>query len=310
MMLRLRPRPCLLIVLLVAALGAQAGEAAGTRASWSERAAALIVAEHAATSADSADRVRDSALAAAYALFLGTDWRAIALVQLSDAELVVLFNATDRAGSYSNDLVYADHLADVATELFRRKAHTDKQLQTVADSYAAARAFGAAQAWQARVNTASPPMSVNTFIDAHRVLALPTVLRFSPDAATVTREDLDLRHGPHIVAVIHPLCHFSANAMAMILKDPALRDAVVAHTSWIAPQRRESDFAMFRDWNKAHADTPMVLAYASTEWAFVSNWETPLFYFFENGELRATVTGWPSEGRLPQLRAALAAIHL
>lgn len=126
----------------------------------------------------------------------------------------------------------------------------------------------------------------------------------------LTNKSVDIGHGPKIVVIAHPLCHFTQNATRAIEANPTVRTAMSNHAVWIAPPDRNMDFGAFSEWRDAHPDAPIFVAYSYSSWPEVGEWGTPTFYFFENGRLIHTVVGWPKGGRMNDLKEGLQKIGL
>jgi len=113
----------------------------------------------------------------------------------------------------------------------------------------------------------------------------PTIMTLSPDGARLTRRNYDLREPAQIVVVISPDCHFAQGGMKAIQDDPALLSVFRKHATWLVLQQDPAPIQDLRDWNSAHPDTQMQMAYLTSEWSMLDHWNTPTFYFFKSGRL-------------------------
>jgi hypothetical protein len=130
--------------------------------------------------------------------------------------------------------------------------------------------------------------------------ALPSELSFAPTG--IARVGLDLKNGQHLVAVGHPTCHFTQNAVAAIEKDAELEALFGRYAIWVAPQDLKFSADLYREWNKIHPLATLSLVDVRANWpADIDDWSTPTFYFFSDGKLVAEVVGWPKEGNRQKL---------
>ena len=138
----------------------------------------------------------------------------------------------------------------------------------------------------------------------------PTAMTVSPDGRALVRHPVDLSGPARIVVVAHPRCHFSRNAMLAIEADPVLSQVFRESAMWLMPPDFRLEVDAVHRWNEAHPLTRLMLAYKVDEWPQLDYWGTPTFYFFQEGELEAKVTGWPKGGRREELLAALREVGL
>jgi hypothetical protein len=143
-------------------------------------------------------------------------------------------------------------------------------------------------------------------LDPHPGLDLPVVVDLTTgpgptelvvEQDRVVRRTVDLK-GEQILVAAVPGCHFAANAIAAIDADPALR-AAFAGAHWLVPQEVSGDVDEARD-------TRFTLAFNRDEFPMIDEWDSPTFYFLRDGAVVAKVVGWPAEGRLQDLRDAVA----
>lgn len=113
-----------------------------------------------------------------------------------------------------------------------------------------------------------------------------------------------------MLVIAHPQCHFSRYAVEMLTTDPEISKVLDAHIKWLAPQQREKNMRLFEQWNLLHPSAPISQAYKISEFPLVDIWETPTFYFFDNGALKARIIGWPKLGRMEELNEALKSVGL
>ncbi|MCD9029597.1 hypothetical protein LDO26_15495 [Luteimonas sp. BDR2-5] len=122
----------------------------------------------------------------------------------------------------------------------------------------------------------------------------PAVWIVDPDRPDVlTRQAIDL--GAHIFIVSSPGCGFSRAASEQIPHDPVLGPLFAGHATWLASPSHLASLDALRDWNRAHPDAATAIATDTADWPLAFD-STPRFHFFRDGQLVATVDGWPAEG--------------
>ena len=72
----------------------------------------------------------------------------------------------------------------------------------------------------------------------------------------------------------------------------------------VVPPGRAFESELVGEWNAAHPGFLLSFLHAREDWPMFRSFATPTFYFFRDGQLVATVEGWPKEGRRDALIAA------
>ncbi|HJR72088.1 MAG TPA: hypothetical protein VJ806_00425 [Luteimonas sp.] len=229
--------------------------------------------------------------------------------RLSDADARWVYQGTNIASFYTAETTITHDQIAALADLERRGTASDADIKDTYRALVATRDFAAADSFK-KTHKASNLPGLPTF---HSELGPgfkegPTELVVEKSGSVLIRRPAAIRSGTDIFVVAHPLCHFTQAAIRDLEADPALRQLFATHSKWIAPQGRETDFAVFDEWNKAHPDTVMTVAYKRQEWPALSDWATPVFYFMRDGKVVAKVAGWPKEGRKQELRGAAAKI--
>jgi len=130
----------------------------------------------------------------------------------------------------------------------------------------------------------------------------PTEMVLSANGRLLVRRTVETNEPAQIIVVTSPNCHFANAGMHDIEADPELREGFQNHTTWLMPFE-ETDFDSVAQWNRAHPDEAMTLAYGFKEWPMVDQWLTPTFYFLRKGVVVAKVVAW--EGHKREIRKAL-----
>ena len=213
------------------------------------------------------------------------------LAALSDAEVELLFRATDDMAYFPSGAKYTDLLMRTHGELLRRSIATSRHHAALHGELIEARRFSEARAlYRAHPEDLEAlPELVAEPIDA------PSVWAVDVTPNRLTRQALDADR-TSIVALVHPRCHFSQKALATILSDPLLRPMFARHATLIVPTERAFRIDEVRQWNQEQPEFPMAFMHTRSDWPMFRAWGTPVFYFFRDGKLEETVDGWPQGG--------------
>lgn len=229
--------------------------------------------------------------------------------QLNNENLSEYFDDLNFVAFYAMSPPYARDLQVAFDELLSRKLVTKWHFQKMFGTLVAARDFDAARAFLNKFPTrnveAIPP--VRNLVTNWTGMA---ELVFSADGGELVARNFTYPAGPLVVMVAHPDCHFAANAFDSIEADKDLLDLLRGKLKVIAPQSREYSFKKLRNWNSSKQLFPISMVYSQETWHDVHLWDTPNFYFFLDGVLKAHLRGWPKEGRMDQFKAALKQISL
>lgn len=129
------------------------------------------------------------------------------------------------------------------------------------------------------------------------------VLRFTAgETPRYTREPL--QNG--VLVIADPHCRPSRALLQASSADPEI-GAVLAQAMWLTPR---PNLALYQALIDA-AERPDGVRYRAASrmaaWPNVPDWATPQVLFFHDGALLARVSGWPKEGRKPELMQAVGA---
>lgn len=109
-----------------------------------------------------------------------------------------------------------------------------------------------------------------------------------------------------IIVVSHPLCHFSNDARSFI-KNSKYRAVFESASLWVIPPSGSMYIEKVFNVNK-DSSLPFEYFYVMNEWPEIERWDTPSFYFYSNGLLVYTFSGWPEEGNIDKLEEGLLSI--
>ena len=105
--------------------------------------------------------------------------------------------------------------------------------------------------------------------------------------------------GPAIVLVTHEECGFSANFQQYLQNQPTMAKEFASYSIQLAPVGTQLS-----------ASPTIYDIYQESQWPEINRWDTPVFYFYLDGQLQGSVSGWPKEGREAELTAHLQRIDL
>lgn len=226
---------------------------------------------------------------------------------LSNQSLSDLFEAAYLAAFYEVRSERARLVLSLFQEKQRRRIANENDASRTFRSLVASRLFVSASLFRSQhshLQSESWPEVTDAHGDATRTwYELETTPGRTP---RLVRQAAKTSNGLQIVVVAHALCHFTQYAVAAIEKDSVLRELFAQRSRWLVPPDGRLYLDEVQAWNDEHRAMPLVLAHSRDEWLEFDIWETPTFYFLRDGKVLDKVVGWPKEGRLSELRAAVA----
>lgn len=149
-----------------------------------------------------------------------------------------------------------------------------------------------------------PTLEVEDIPDiADVALDNPTAYRIADAAGdALVPLSLDL-NDIRLVAVVHPLCGFSNKALTAIAA--AQPGIAPGHAVYLTPVAERLHLSNLIEWNAAHDSVEMLLTDTREDWPFIDNWMTPSFYILKDGEVHSTLSGWPDDSQLEQLKGLI-----
>jgi hypothetical protein len=121
----------------------------------------------------------------------------------------------------------------------------------------------------------------------------------------LTREPVHFSSDWQLVAISHPLCHFSKNALTYIKNDKALAKSLEGYFTLIGPQDGNLHFDVMQKWNAENPSMPIHPVDQQIAFTEFDQWSTPTFYFMKAGKVVHQFNGWPKEGRREQIDEGL-----
>ncbi|MFN3842258.1 MAG: hypothetical protein ACK4RW_03215 [Rehaibacterium terrae] len=224
------------------------------------------------------------------------------LSQRSARELDLLYRASEWLAHFDRARGLA-MMKRVLGALERDGSASDRHYHRLLEHLVAQRQFDEAAAVYERAASprlAPPPTLVDTVTLETQ---LPTALRIADDGRRLHRYAVDIA-GPRIVVAWHPDCHFSRRAYHDIVAHPLLSPLFARYGLLLAPVEAAYETVSLREWNRDHSSATVSVAYSKAEWSNLDLSSLPTFHFMQDGEVIATVSGWPREGRVAEFLAA------
>lgn len=216
-------------------------------------------------------------------------------------EVELLYSAGHLVSFYATD-AHVEDMRRAFDELVMRGKASATTYQDMYETYVLARQFDQARQF-ASLHTTVEFEAIPDVLDPIGDHDLgPTELALDVEGVALERRAVHLEHG--VLAVFHPNCHFSQNAVAAIEADPALTRLFREQAHWLQPPDGRIEFDSFRAWISEHSPERVGIAWSTSEWRSFDLTSTPTFYFVRQGKVVATVSGWPKEGRRDELLAA------
>lgn len=232
------------------------------------------------------------------------------LKKSSNKELAHLFLATDSIINYTNNASYVADLRIIASVMEERKILTNIQIETLFNVFVSVRQIAEAEAWAKR----HPHMQFEVLPVFQEAASFSKSVKsewnVSLESRVLERRNFSFKQNGQVIVTVHPQCHFSTNAISAIMSSPELSKALIGNVKWLVPQNRKLDFNIIQNWNKKHPYATMALTFHSHEWPEIEAWDTPNFYFFNNGTLVSRFAGWPRAGNKEKLIEGLKKIGL
>lgn len=205
---------------------------------------------------------------------------------------------------YARSAEYRPQMEAVAEALFNREENRALAVQTLHHYYLTFRAFDAARELRERfaeLSISAPPSILPASIQPSAA-SRPVFALEKSDRALIF-DTVDLDNGSKLVIVSHPGCNFSKQAWRAILDNPEIAQLVEAHAIVVASPYTRLDSTLFSDWSFASPKTPVFIAYNYEGWPEITDWSTPVFYFFDGGDVKHRVVGWPNGSDAQSLSA-------
>ncbi|GAB3370838.1 hypothetical protein [Massilia agri] len=263
--------------------------------------------EHRDDTAGAVTMTDDTRLERRFVAVFGQRPSRFTLQGLPVGDLPLYFDAAARAAQGGMDSVATRFLMAVYEEMQGRGIDTRRSFDAIVlKRMLEAREFGQARAFAAdKLHLAGR--------------AIPTVrdrlgprfegrsaYRYDAASNTLVREAVPLPRGTELVMVVDAGCHFSADALAALRDDAAMRARLLkAGLVLITPPRAAFPAGFIGAWNTSNPTLPIRVPYSVGEWQAVDVPNVPRFFLLKDGKVVKQLSGWPAEGHKAALLALL-----
>lgn len=242
-------------------------------------------------------REKAAIIDAAYSASFAADPSAI-----PDEELDAHFEATQYLMFYTLDKARLPLFEQIVERLNLAGKATPEHHKKLMQAYFALREFNKANAFAERHGRDIPQYRPIVAQVRSGPLVKRTAWIFQGQGG-LTRRELNLDKGRHLVMIASPYCHFARAALTAIEDNPTLAPLLASRITVMAMNDFSFDYAHYAAWNQAHPSLPFTLTHDRDEWPEVSHWVSPVFLFFRDGRLESQFSGWPKEGNMDKIVA-------
>lgn len=223
---------------------------------------------------------------------------------LTDDQVLDFYDVARLAAFYGNSPAAVAQMRRAWNELDRRRIASAGSADEMLQLYEAARLFDDARKFHEahKAQVSRPPPAL---VDLGRTAAQPTVLSVTGNGTKLIRQQFSRLGGTAVIIVGSPWCHFSRAAAEAIERDAELGPLMMNEAAWLIPQQIVRDFSSIAQWNQKHPAAAMSLIDRQSEWPFIRTVATPTFYFFKDGKLVSSFSGWTGDDQKVTLRERL-----
>lgn len=223
---------------------------------------------------------------------------------MADGDLEMFFVATLNAASLARDRGIAIVARRVFDELAARRLLQDRDYLNMQGLYVRLRDLDQARRFQEAHASRDLELIPEVVVAPDLDDTIPS--RFSlADGGKLRLEGVTLDAGEFVLVVADPGCHFTQDAVVSIQGDPELREYFAGHSLWLAPDGLELGLDSLKKWNHAFPEYRLGMVNDIRDWEGIDYWDTPTFYFYEDGKVVRTIRGWPPEGHAAELKEAI-----
>ena len=251
--------------------------------------------------ADLTTRAASTSMAAAYQRLFADI--ALEPLQKQPEALRALFDAANMTAYYTDDIYHVGKMRQ-SFDLLHADGFIDlERAAEVYGAYLSAEAFDAAKQFAAS----------HSYL---HVRPLPTIhgqqdgeglqeWRIEADGRRLVSTPFAFPDGPYMLVTSSIRCHFSLDSMRAMQRFADF-DYLKSRTKWLMRIDKRIDFPEIATWNNTYPDFQFSIPRQYNRWTDISQWDTPTFYFFSDGELVYQFSGWPVTGNMEKLRHGMA----
>jgi len=242
--------------------------------------------------------------------FLAEEFTSDRISRLNNAQLKDIYRALDGIALFIDDFPPVYPMEQVFNEMARRKIESIPDVEGLYQQYLIAHLFDKARELTRTYAMPDVAMVPDVLMALVPEGSTARVFDVSDDAKTIELKSFPFDKGPRMVMTSGPNCSPSKRAYAAIESDPLLKRLVNDHAIRVANPGEMISIREISEWNRAHPRAKMYIAYKPSDWPDIDLGETPIFYFFKDGKVVRTVTGWPSNDQKQELLKGFAAIGI
>ncbi len=126
----------------------------------------------------------------------------------------------------------------------------------------------------------------------------------------VVRKNFTFPDGGFVIIVSSPLCSPSNRFFNWLEDNKKVKNLLVSKSLLLTPSDSSLYLKDIINFNNKHRPIIMNYSFNENEWPDISLWDTPTFYFFENGKIKSQLIGWPPKGNSDKFIHELKKINL
>ncbi|MDP5210464.1 hypothetical protein [Microbulbifer sp. 2205BS26-8] len=234
----------------------------------------------------------------------------LAKANLGASSLEYLFQATKVLIFYNPQIKYVEDMQKILNYLDLKKIIKKPHYVELQEAYIATRQFDKASSMVEKQKLDYLQEIPKITTEVGLLDDQPTIL--VPENSHLIHRAFNIpKKGPYILVISNPLCGFSARAAEYISKDKRLREVFSNYSLWLSPPSGDLQLESYQNWKKSYPKLAVGLMHNTPPWPKLDTSQTPVFYFFLDGNLYQSLIGWPRDGaHIKALNGALVDIGL
>ncbi|MBU2704746.1 hypothetical protein KCM76_02065 [Zooshikella marina] len=226
---------------------------------------------------------------------------------LNNKALDSLFRSMISIVFYTENKNHVDYMRSVFDEKLKRGDRNKDAIERMHSAYISVRQFEQARQLEYTFSDIGLPITPSIeLLETHE----RTLLRLADNGKKLVQETFSFPKGGYVVVISSPMCGFSRRFMEWLRQQPSLFNIFAKHSIWITPVDGYFNIEEMLKSNRRNKPIHIKYTYSSTDWPEITYWGTPTLYFYNNGELKKQIIGWPKEGRGQEVLTGLKEISL
>ncbi|MCH9692084.1 MAG: hypothetical protein K0U59_08510 [Gammaproteobacteria bacterium] len=234
----------------------------------------------------------------------------IELGKLDTEALEDLFQSIKLINFYNNKIKYTEDMQKLLQYLTQNDSTKKHHYIALQEAYIATRQFEAAKNMleEQKIDYLQTIPKINTAKNLSS--SEPTIWEIKGESLSQRAFNIPQK-GPFILVVSHPLCGFSNSVSKYINRHKPLNNIFSTYSIWLSPPEGSLNLEHFQRWSQTYPKFSMGLMDKTPPQAGLGFSQTPIFYFFLDGKITSSLTGWPHDGaHAASLKIALIDIGL